>query len=635
MRKNILLKTNLFVCTIIVIGFAITSIISYHSNLGIFEVDVERVSNLTLEGISHQLDSIFTKPINISLTMANDSLLKTFLSEEEQLDDEAFIEDMRNYLLAYKEKYAYDSVFLVSTATNRYYHFNGLDRVLTPDDPENKWYYAFLESSKECLLNIDNDEAAQANNEITVFVNCKIVGPDGATKGVVGVGFQVDDMQDLLKQYEKKFDVQAYLVDRNGTIEISTAQTGYEEVNLFENCAYPELKNKILSNQKNTQSFWYASSAAKGYLVTKYEPNLEWYLVVDNNTSLLKQKLSQQFFGAVLVVILIIAFVIFTITSIIRRFNREIVELTVAKEQEHRTMFQQATEQMYENIYEIDITHNRAASEATEAYFKSLGVPGNTPYDQALQIIAQKQIKEEFQQGYIDTFTPANVLKAYQDKIESLRYDFMLTENGHTYHWMRITARIFYWADDESIRMFVYRQNIELEKQREKQMLEQIHKDPLSGLYNKAATQNQIQQLLSQNPQKLYAFFILDIDDFKQVNDTYGHATGDFVLAEFAKILKAQFRDYDIVGRIGGDEFIVFLPVPSQSWVQEKAQSLVLALHREFIHDTKRCRVSSSIGIAMGPEAGTDFETLYKNADFALYQTKKRGKNGFTMYQKS
>ena len=632
MKKNILLKTNLFICAVIIVGFVITSVISYYSNRGIFEQDVERVSKLTAEGIYHKIDSIFTKPINVSLTMANDSLLKRFLNEETQrLDDEAFIEEMRNYLLAYKEKYGYDSVFLVSTKTNRYYHFSGLDRILTPDNPENEWYYSFLELEEEYSLQIDNDEVEQANNEITVFINCEIEGPDGTVMGVVGVGFDVNYIQDLLLEYEEQFGVKAYLVDKNGTIQISTKETGFKRVNLFESCAYPELKDKILSNQE-VQSLWYSSQMAKGYLVTQYVPNMEWYLIIDNNASPLEQKLSRQFWGGVIVVVVVIACVIFIITNIIRKFNRQIVGLTVAKGKEHQTIFQQATEQMYENIYEINITHNCAASEATEAYFESLGVPKNMPYDDALHCIAKKQIKEEFRRGYLDTFISSNVLKAYQEGVESLRYDFMISTDGNTYYWMRITARIFYWNDDESIRMFVYRQNIDMEKRQEKRMLEQMQKDSLSGLYNKAATQNRIRQDLAENPGGLYAFIILDIDNFKQVNDTFGHAIGDMVITDFSKILLEQFGKNDVVGRIGGDEFVAFLSAPSRSWVDEKAQSLVAALRHEFAYEDKTCRISSSIGIAISPDAGMDFETLYKNADAALYRTKERGKDGYSIY---
>ena len=119
-KKIALVKTNLFVCTVIILGFAVTSLISYHSNQGLFKQETENVSNLTAEGIYHKIESIFTKPVSISLTMANDSLLKQFLSEEaERKDEKEYIAILQNYLRTYKDKYGYDSAFLVSAETNR------------------------------------------------------------------------------------------------------------------------------------------------------------------------------------------------------------------------------------------------------------------------------------------------------------------------------------------------------------------------------------------------------------------------------------------------------------------------------------------------------------------------------------
>ena len=391
------------------------------------------------------------------------------------------------------------------------------------------------------------------------------------------------------------------------------------------------MKDQILADREQVQNFWYDSGQGKGYLSAQFIPNLGWHLIVDNDTTALDKKLSRQFMGGVLIIIAIICFVLIAITKVIRRYNAQIVQLTVAKEQEHRTIFQTATEKLYEDIYEFDITHNCAASEATEHYFESLGVPANTPYDEGLRFIAQKQIKQEYQQGYIDTFRPENVLKAYQSGKDSLRYDFLFTRDGENYYWMRITARIFYWDEDKSIRMFTYRQNIDEERKAEKLLLEQMQRDSMSGLYNKAATQNRIRNLLADHPDCMYAFYIVDIDDFKKINDQYGHAAGDLVISDFARVLKNQFGPDELAGRIGGDEFVVFLPIPNPAWARQKAEALVAALHYTFQDGTSSCPISASIGVALAPESGTDFETLYKKADAALYQTKRTGKDGYTI----
>lgn len=630
MKKNVLLHTNLLVCIIIIIGYLVTAIISYRANWDVFEKDVEQVSNLTMESISHQIDSNFTKPVNISLTMANDSLLKDFLREEkDNLEDDTFIQTMREYLDAYRVKYDYDSVFLVSAQTDRYYHFNGLDRVLAADNPENEWYYAFLTEGEEYSLNIDNDEAAK--NEITVFINAKITDEKEQIMGIVGVGFRVDTLQRLLGDYEKEFGVRAYLVDREGTIEISTDRTGYEAAGLFEEVRYSGMQDNILKDTEGRQDIWYNGPEGKGYLASQYIPNLEWFLVIDHDTSALGRQLILQLIGAGLVLVLVIVSVLMTITSIIRKYNRQVIQLTIAREQEHQAAFVKATEQMYENIYELDITHNQAAGDATEEYFESLGVPKGASYNESLRIIADKQIKEEYRQGYIDTFSREHVLEVYRQGTENLRYDFMMSTNGVDYYWMRINAHIFTWKEDDSVRMMIYRQNIDAEKRREQFMFEKMQQDSLTGLYNKAATQEYICTLLS----KTFghgAFFILDIDDFKQVNDSFGHAAGDNILIEFAHTIKEQFRDGDVVGRIGGDEFVAFMPVKEMADARKKARELSNSLCLAVDTDAGTCSITASIGVSVSPEAGRDFETLYKNADAALYETKKRGKRGFIFY---
>lgn len=632
MKNKILLRTNIFVCTIIILGFIITSITSYHANMGVFEKDVEHVSDLAADGIFYQIDSIFTKPINVSITMANDNLLKEFLADEKsRVGDEAFIKSMREYLHAYREKYSYDSVFLVSTQTSRYYHFNGLDRLIEPDNPENVWYYDFISNDKEYSLNIDNDEAA--NNEITIFINCKIRDHSGAVMGVVGVGFRVDHLQELLNEYEQEFNVKARLINNSGVVEISTQYTGYENVNLFDDNLYQELKDRITADKTVNQTFWLNTPTGKEYTVSRYIENLDWNLIVENNTTELTRHMHQSLIRGIIIICVIIFIVLFTITTVIKKYNTQIIKLTAARERVYYETRQEAAKQIYENIYEFDITHNCAVSEITERYFEGLGIPASTPYDEALKIVAAKEIKKEHRQGYMHTFSTHNVLEAYNKGIRSLNYEFMCTNDGQNYYWMKVIACIYFWHEDNSVRMTTYRQNIDQEKEQEKRLFEQMQSDPLTGIYNKAAAQEMIcEMIFAAENNREYAFFIIDIDNFKYVNDTYGHAAGDFVIASFARNLKKHFRENDIVGRIGGDEFVVFLKIPNRDWLDKRAQALSAGLRDSIMTDSGACSVTASIGIAVYPDMGVDFETLYKNADCALYHTKKNGKNGYTIF---
>ena len=106
--------------------------------------------------------------------------------------------------------------------------------------------------------------------QVTVFINCKIEDPDDGLMGVVGVGFRVDSLQELLRKYGEKFDVRAYLVDPDGIIEIADDKTGYQAENLFEQCDFAQLKDQILSNLEDVQDFWYTAPGGGGYLVTQY-----------------------------------------------------------------------------------------------------------------------------------------------------------------------------------------------------------------------------------------------------------------------------------------------------------------------------------------------------------------------------
>ena len=638
-KKNILFRTNALICLVIIVGFLITMVLSRQVNYSSAIENIEQVSALTSEGIYYQMNTAFAKPVNISLTMANDSLLKEFLSREpEHLEDPDYSGTIKQYLHTYQQKYGYDSVFLVSKSTSRYYNFNGLDRVLSREDPENAWYFdGMLNSNAEYSMNIDNDQVEGAQNAITVFVNCRIKDGSGDVLGIVGVGVRIDYLQDILQNYQNEFHVNACLIDDTGMIELSTEHTGYEKVNIFDHVDQQnEIRQNILNWKKEgvPLQFWKEGRAGQkqDYIVVRYIPDVDWHLVVERDTASLIQRLNEQLILTVAVIGAILMSILILITRVIHHFNQQIIALTKSMEQERSAVFEKTTEQLFENIYELDITHNRPANRTTEKYFESLGATHGTPFDRALHIIAEKQIKEEFRQGYIDMFLPGNVLRAYERGQDSLHYELMITRDGTHYYWMRITGRIVRWESDDTIHLLVYRQNIDAEKRQEAKMRMLARTDEMTGFLTKMATQRYIGEMLAENPRDAFVYFIFDIDNFKQANDQFGHAFGDTVIMMFSEIIRDHFHKEDIVGRIGGDEFAVFIQAESRAWVADKAAELCRALEWDHTWSGMCWHVSASIGMAFAPEHGRDAATLYENADAALYQTKKNGKNGYTLY---
>lgn len=169
-----------------------------------------------------------------------------------------------------------------------------------------------------------------------------------------------------------------------------------------------------------------------------------------------------------------------------------------------------------------------------------------------------------------------------------------------------------------------------VEKQQE--MIALARRDPLTGLRNRQGVSDQINTMLRKDCEG--TFFIMDMDNFKSVNDTYGHIEGDKVLVRFAKALKKAVDADDIAARLGGDEFVVFTPGHREKYeLKAKAQQIIRQVERGLVSAGRLTRVTVSIGIAMAPFDGITYEALYGSADKALYFTKNDGKNGYRFYE--
>lgn len=166
-----------------------------------------------------------------------------------------------------------------------------------------------------------------------------------------------------------------------------------------------------------------------------------------------------------------------------------------------------------------------------------------------------------------------------------------------------------------------------------KALVEKADTDLLTGLSNKMATERKIKEYMLESPQDLALMFVLDIDNFKKINDTMGHAFGDEVLRALGRCIGENFRVTDIIGRTGGDEFTIFLKsLKDDSNILREAQKLVDFFKEFEAGEYVKYSATASIGAAVFPEDGADFETLYKAADQALYKAKERGKNQLAFY---
>ena len=174
---------------------------------------------------------------------------------------------------------------------------------------------------------------------------------------------------------------------------------------------------------------------------------------------------------------------------------------------------------------------------------------------------------------------------------------------------------------------------IRTNRKQNEELIRTAELDGLTGAYNKRATEAYINKILTQMPDEKGTFVILDVDKFKDVNDRYGHAAGDMVLHELAKTFFRHFRKDDIIGRIGGDEFVIYMRnTESKEIASARVKNLIENVRSLPFEEMNGNHVTISVGIAFVPEAGNCYMDLYKNADTALYETKQNGRDGYHVY---
>jgi len=216
----------------------------------------------------------------------------------------------------------------------------------------------------------------------------------------------------------------------------------------------------------------------------------------------------------------------------------------------------------------------------------------------------------------------------YELELETLRPD---GSRG----WMMARGRPQRNARGEITGLFGIAQDITERKHAESKIQSLAYSDALTGLPNRVLYQDRLSQAIAAAKRRgdRLAVLYLDLDRFKSINDSLGHATGDLLLQEAAERLKRQIREQDTVARIGGDEFVILLSaIQTIDHAATAAERIVSAFSQAFVIQGRSLKISCSIGIGVFPDHGTDGETLVKNADAALYGAKEGGRNRFCFF---
>ncbi|MEG1072813.1 MAG: diguanylate cyclase [Oscillospiraceae bacterium] len=318
-----------------------------------------------------------------------------------------------------------------------------------------------------------------------------------------------------------------------------------------------------------------------------------------------------------------------------------ITDITTLKQQEEalrvsESRFSVAINASSGTLFEVDLktqlyTHfenaERIFGVSADKLFDATRGFANLPFDEFVKAITQYFF-------HPDDCVRATAIMASLVQNKTASYEARLRRYDGSYLWARVDLSLLTDEFGVPSRLVGFMSDIDDIKKQSELLESQVQTDPMTGLYNKVATATLASKELAERPNNLHALIVLDIDNFKGINDTLGHAFGDVVLMEVSTKLAALFRSSDIVGRMGGDEFAILMHnVVDTSSVLKKAAELSGVFRQTYVGEKTDYKISCSMGIIMIDHNHDSFETLYRKADAALYQAKQNGKDQFVLYR--
>ncbi len=230
---------------------------------------------------------------------------------------------------------------------------------------------------------------------------------------------------------------------------------------------------------------------------------------------------------------------------------------------------------------------------------------------------------------------PQSIIKAYAEGMNEIRFEYRskdLDMMQGKYEWYGERIHLERKANGDIVALSTI--NVITEQKKEEEILKKkAGRDTLTGAYNKFRICEKVDEVLDAGGTGTLVMF--DLDNFKGINDNMGHAYGDEVLKEVYGKVKSLFRELDLVGRIGGDEFVVFMNgLTNKSDIDKKAADICTAVVKDYTQGDITVRISTSVGLAIAPMDADNYDELLHFADMAMYSAKNAGKNTYKYYDK-
>lgn len=295
--------------------------------------------------------------------------------------------------------------------------------------------------------------------------------------------------------------------------------------------------------------------------------------------------------------------------------------------------------------YKLVTTQTQAIVFEYDFLKKRLELSGNLEsfFEEEVSVLTGERVLDAINIIHPDDRTIKEEIKNLsRNNLTSISGELRLMCLDEKYYWFKIKSTVVRDESGRALKFVGNFLNVEENLNGEKLLKQRAEIDALTGLLNKEAFEKNVAEYLAHTmPDELYALYVLDIDNFKSVNDILGHQAGNKILSDVAKKMCLVFSDIDCVARKGADEFMVFLKLSPEGRkygmriIENKARMLCNKLNDSYSDDRNEVHISASIGVALFPTDGTNFEELYSKADAALYAAKNSGKNQYYMFREN
>lgn len=307
-------------------------------------------------------------------------------------------------------------------------------------------------------------------------------------------------------------------------------------------------------------------------------------------------------------------------------------EKELAYERYQQTIVHNASEDSSLVYLESDVTADLVEKYGGSILTKTFPSTEHTRTD-FIEYVIKMYVAENDRERCIKFFSREHLMKAFSENRRTLSEDWSVTYAGGKIGYVCSDLQLVQDPFSGHIKAYTTFKDITEQKQEALDLLRLAETDGMTELYNKTTAQALIKQQLSGPKGEACALLIADLDNLKAINDNLGHDSGDKAIRLFADVLRSQFRKTDIIGRSGGDEFVVFLDGGGN---EARLRSTMLAFMKKlsvtYVDDDNKISICGSVGIAIGKKGKDSYEQLFKRADLALYHVKRNGKNDFALY---